>query len=133
MSTPAVLPHRDAIVTALNAANLTVGLGGAPSPVPATQMYAVVYMSSGRSVPESLADRRTDFDGLFQVTAVGPTEERCLWVADKVRAALHAGITVDGRQAWRPEELGGPPVIRDDDVSPPLWFAPIQYMIRSTS
>lgn len=133
MSTPAILPHRDAIVAALKAANLTVGLGGAPSPAPATQMYAVVYMSPGRSVPESLADRRTDFDGLFQVTAVGPTEERCLWVADKVRAALHAGITVDGRQVWRPEELGGPPVIRDDDVSPPLWFAPIQYMIRSTS
>lgn len=133
MSSPAVLPHRDAVRVALEDAGLTVGMGGAPEPVPVTQMYAVLYMSPGRSRPESLADERADFEGLMQVTAVGPTEERCLWVADKVRAALHAGISVDGRQAWRPEELGGPPIVRDDDVSPPLWFVPIQYMIRSTA
>ncbi|UNM13767.1 hypothetical protein J4032_21975 [Streptomyces formicae] len=133
MSTPAVMPHRDAIAAALEDADLVVGLGRAPSPAPDPQMYAVLYMSPGRSVAESLADRRTDFDGLFQVTAVGPDEERCLWVADKVRAAMHAGVSVDGRKAWRPEELGGPPVIRDDDVAPPLYFLPIQFMIRSTS
>ncbi|WP_151898276.1 hypothetical protein [Streptomyces sp. C8S0] len=133
MSSPAVLPHRDAVVAALEDIGLTVGAGRAPDPVPATQMYAVVYMSPGRSRPESLADQRTNYEGLMQVTAVGPTEERCLWVADKVRSALHAGLSVDGRQAWRPEELGGPPIVRDDDVSPPLYFLPIQYMIRSTS
>lgn len=133
MSAPSVLAHRDAVVEALEDVNLAVGKGGAPEPLPASRMYAVVYMSPGRSVPESLADRRDDFDGLFQVTAVGPTEEQCLWVADKVRTALHAGVQVPGRAAWRPEELGGPPVIRDDDVQPPLWFAPIQYTIRSTS
>ncbi|WP_236243131.1 hypothetical protein [Streptomyces sp. CC228A] len=133
MSSPAVLPHRDAVVAALEDIGLTVGAGRAPDPAPATQMYAVVYMSPGRSRPESLADQRTNYEGLMQVTAVGPTEERCLWVADKVRSALHAGLSVDGRQAWRPEELGGPPIVRDDDVSPPLYFVPIQYMIRSTS
>ncbi|WP_137991266.1 hypothetical protein [Streptomyces vilmorinianum] len=133
MSAPGVLVHRDAVVEALEAVHLAVGKGIAPDPVPDSAMYAVVYMSPGRSVPESLADRRTDFDGLFQVTAVGPTEEQCLWVADKVRTALHAGVQVAGRAAWRPEELGGPPLIRDDDVTPPLWFVPIQFMIRSTS
>ncbi|GFH34291.1 hypothetical protein [Streptomyces pacificus] len=133
MSTPAVLPHRDGIVAALEAVNLVVGRGAAPDPVPASRMYAVVYMSPGRSVSESLADLRTNFDALFQVTAVGPDEERCLWVADRVRAGLHAGVTVEGRAVWRPEEIGGPPVIRDDDVSPPLFFLPIQFMIRSTS
>ncbi|WP_327378011.1 hypothetical protein OG393_31040 [Streptomyces sp. NBC_01216] len=131
MSAPSVLDHRDAIVAALEAVDLTVGTGGAPDPLPATGMYAVVYMSPGRSVSESLADQRTSFDGLFQVTAVGPREEQCLWVADKVRSALHGGVTVAGRSAWRPEEIGGPPVIRDDDVTPPVFFAPIQYMIRS--
>lgn len=133
MSTPAVLPHRDAVKAALEAAQLVVGLGGAPDPVPGTSMYAVVYFTPGQSVSESLADQRTDFDGLFQVTCVGPDEERCLWVADKVRKALFAPIAVDGRKAWRPEELGGPPVQRDDDVSPPLFYVPIQYRLKSTS
>lgn len=130
---PSVLAHRDAVVAALEAENLVVGLGVAPDPAPPSGMYAVVHMTPGRSVPESLADVRSDFDGLMQVTAVGPDQERCLWVADKVRAALYAPLAVDGRVSFRPEELGGPPAIRDDDVSPPVWFAPIQYMIRSIS
>ncbi|MFP3986879.1 hypothetical protein U9R90_05130 [Streptomyces sp. E11-3] len=133
MSTPAVLPHRDAVVAALEGVGLVVGLGVAPDPVPDSGMYAVVHMSPGRSVSESLADVRSDFDGLMQVTAVGPDQERCLWVADKVRAALYGPLTVAGRVAYRPEELGGPPAVRDDDVSPPLWFVPIQFMIRSIS
>lgn len=133
MATPSVLAHRDAVVAALEAESLTVGLGVAPDPLPDSAMYAVVHMAPGRSVPESLADVRSDFDGLMQITAVGPDQERCLWVADKIRTALSVPLAVAGRTGFRPEELGGPPAVRDDDVSPPLWFAPIQYMIRSTS
>ncbi|MFR9796632.1 hypothetical protein ACL02U_12110 [Streptomyces sp. MS06] len=120
-------------MAALEGEGLTVGLGVAPDPLPEDCMYAVVHMSPGRSVSESLADVRSSFDGLMQVTAIGPDQERCLWVADKVRTALYAPLTVAGRMSFRPEELGGPPAIRDDDVSPPTWFAPIQYMIRSVS
>ncbi|MFR0351788.1 hypothetical protein [Streptomyces sediminimaris] len=130
---PGVLAHRDAVVAALEDKGLTVGLGVAPSPLPETGMYAVVHMGPGRSVPESLADVRSDFDGLMQITAIGPDQERCLWVADMVRTALYGPLVVAGRVSFRPEELGGPPAVRDDDVSPPVWFAPIQYMIRSTS
>ncbi|MGA4864103.1 hypothetical protein ACPB9J_15800 [Streptomyces lavendulocolor] len=133
MTTPAALPHRDAVKAALEAQSLPVGLGGAPEPAPASRMYAVLYFTPGRSVTESLADQRTDYDGVFQVTCVGPDEERCLWVADKVRRALHGPVTVGGRKAWRPVELGGPPVLRDDDVSPPLFYVPIQYQLKSTS
>lgn len=133
MTTPAVLPHRDAVKAALEGSGLVVGLGGAPSPVPASRFYAVLYFAPGQSMAESLADQRTDWGGVFQVTCVGPDEERCLWVADKVRSALFAPIAVAGRVVWRPEELGGPPVQRDDDVSPPLFFVPIQYQLKSTS
>lgn len=114
-------------------AGLSVGLGGAPTPVPSSGRYAVLYFAPGQSMAESLADARTDFDGVFQVTCVGPTEEQCLWVADKVRKALFAPLTVAGRVVWRPEELGGPPVQRDDDVSPPLFYVPVQYRLQSTS
>lgn len=136
MSTPVVLPHRNAVKDALEDAGLLVGLGEAPPSAPpsgTSYEYAVLYFAPGQSVSESIADQRTDFDTVFQVTCVGKTEERCLWVADQVRKALHGPLVVDGRQAWRPEELGGPPVLRDDDVSPPLFFVPIQYHLKSTS
>jgi hypothetical protein len=92
-----------------------------------------LYFDPGQSVPESLADKRTDFVCMFQVTCVGPTEEQALWVADKARAALFPALTVAGRTSWRPEELGGPPVQRDDDVTPPLYFLPVQYRLQSTA
>lgn len=96
-------------------------------------MYVVLYTAPGQSVPESLADQRTDFQAVMQVTCVAPDEERCLWLADQVRGALWGPLTVSGRVAWRAEEMGGPPVQRDDDVTPPLYFTPIQFVIRSTS
>lgn len=137
MSTPAaVLPHRDAVKAALETGGLVVGLGGAPPAAPpagSTTEYAVLYFAPGRSVPESLADQRSDFDTVFQVTCVGKTEERALWVADRVRRALYGPLTVEGRKAWRPEELGGPPVLRDDDVSPPQFYVPVQYQLKSIS
>ena len=131
MSAPTVLPHRDAVVAALEDANIAVGKGGAPSPIPTDRMYAAVYASPGESQSESLADRRTDFQTIVQVTCVGPDEERCLWLADKVRGALWGPLAVAGRVAFRAEEMGGPPVQRDDDVTPPLFYTPIQFMIRS--
>jgi hypothetical protein len=57
--------------------------------------------------------------------------ERVLWAADKVRTALSAPLAVEGRATWRPEDLGGPPVQRDDDTNPPSWFVPVQYRLMS--
>lgn len=130
---PDIGPHIAAITTALTARGLAVGDGGAPSPIPTTRMYAALYCDPGQSQSESLGDRRTNLVLGFQVTAVGPTATKCLWVAQQVRAALHGRLTVEGRATWRPDELGGPPVQRDDDVSPPLFFLPIQYQLKSTA
>jgi hypothetical protein len=134
MSTPPeVLPHRDAIKEALEGVGLAVGLGVAPDPAPAAGLYAVLYMSPGQTMSESLADQRTDMQVMFQVTCVGADEERCLWVVDKVRRALHPRLEVTGRKAFRAEELGGPPMLRDDDLTPPVFYLPIQFMLRTIS
>jgi hypothetical protein len=133
MAAPDVKPHMDAVTAALADAGLTVGQGGAPPSVPSTGIYVALYFDPGQSLRESLADKRTDFALLFQVTCVGPSQEKCLWAAQKSRQALHGPLTVDGRASWRPEELGGPPVQRDDDVSPPLFFLPVQYRLQSTA
>lgn len=133
MSTPTVLPHVDAVQAALEGAGLTVYLGGTPTSSGWTppDQFCVLYPEPGEAVRESLADVRSDFMATFQVTCVGGSMERALWVADKVRQALIGPLSVAGRSAWRPEDLGGPPVQRDDDTTPPSWFVPVQYRIKS--
>ncbi|MFJ5973513.1 hypothetical protein [Streptomyces sp. NPDC093060] len=130
---PEVLPHIDAVQAALQAEGLTVYLGGAPTDTgwSPPDKYCVLYPEPGEAVRESLADERSDFMGVVQITCVGATWERALWVADRVRQALSGPLTVEGRSAWRPEDLGGPPVQRDDDTTPPCWFVPVQYRIKS--
>ncbi|MFI6138056.1 hypothetical protein ACIBCC_07710 [Streptomyces griseus] len=133
MTTPAVLPHVDAVQAALAGAGLTVYLGGTPTSAgwsPPGQ-FAVLYPDPGTASRASLAGERTDFSHMMQVTCVGATVERTLWVADKVRGALAGPLTIAGRKAWLPQDLGGPPVQRDDDVTPPLFFVPVQYLIQS--
>ena len=130
---PDLKPHMDAVTAALLSVGLTVGQGGAPDPKPTNQRYAALYFDPGTVQRESLADARTDFEVTFQVTCVGPTAEQCLWVAQKVRVALFPRLAVAGRATWRAEDLGGPPVQRDDEVSPPLHFLPVQYRLKSTA
>ncbi|MFF7982282.1 hypothetical protein ACFZDK_24660 [Streptomyces sp. NPDC007901] len=131
---PDVLPHADAVQAALEAADLTVYLGGTPTGAgwSPPDKFAVLYPDPGMAVRESLADQRTDFDSTMQITCVGSSAERALWVAGRVRQALAAPLLVTGRSCWPPEDLGGPPVARDDDVTPPIWFVPVQYRICST-
>ncbi|MFB7671678.1 hypothetical protein ACFC26_09695 [Kitasatospora purpeofusca] len=132
MSTPAVLPHVDAVRAALAAVPLPVYVGGAPAgPAPLPRAYTVLYPAGGQAGPASLADDRTVLDLLLQVTCVATTAEGALGTADRVRAALTGPLAVDGRACWRPEELGSPPLLRDDDVTPPLYYLPVQYRIRS--
>jgi hypothetical protein len=134
MSTPPdVLPHLDAVQAALEAADLTVYVGGAPTAAgwTAPDKFAVLYPDAGMAVRASLADNRTDFNSTMQVTCVGSDVERALWVATRVRQALAAPLAVQGRACWPAEDLGGPPVQRDDDVTPPVYFVPVQYRLMS--
>lgn len=130
MTAPAALPHVDAVTTALTGAGLTVSLGVAPPGV--EPPYCALYPDPGTSVPGSLADPVSDYTGLMQVTCVGETAEQALSLSDRVRAALSVPLTVAGRAGWRPQELGGAPVQRADDVTPPLYYAVAQFRIRST-
>lgn len=130
--TPTVLPHVDAVQAALEARGLTVYVGGTPggtwSP---PDKFAVLYPDPGTAGRASLAGERTDFTHACQITCVGGSAERALWVADETRKALDHPLTVDGRTTWQPEDQGGPPLQRDDDVNPPLWFLPVLYLIQS--
>jgi hypothetical protein len=130
---PGILPHVDAIEAALTDAGLAVSVGAAPDPLPAATGWVVLYPDPGRADAASLADDRTLFEATVQATCVGATAAQALWVADTVRTALTGPLTAAGRAVWRPEELGGPPLARDDDVSPPLYFLAVQFRLRSTT
>ncbi len=127
---PTVLPHIDAVTTALTAAQLTVYLGGAPQGV--APPYAVLYPSPGAPVRASLADDRVNWQSVLQITCVGATAEQTLNYMDRTRAALDAPLVVAGRTGWRPEALDGQPVTRDDDVTPPVYYAVARWRLRST-
>lgn len=132
-SPPAVLPHVDAVTAALEAAGLTVYFGGAPAGVVPTDgaPYIVLYPDPGRAVVASLADDRTLFTAVVQLTCVGLTAEQAANVSDRAMAVLTAPITVAGRVAWKPESLDGQPVRRDDDVVPPCYYAVSRWRLRS--
>lgn len=133
MTTPAVLPHVDAVTAALQAAGLTVYLGGAPAGVSPTDSapFVVLYPEPGRAVAASLADNRTYFAAVVQTTCVGLTAEQAMSVSDRAAAALSTVLTVAGRVSWKPEALDGQPVQRDDDVVPPCFYAAARYRLRS--
>ncbi|MFD9124354.1 hypothetical protein [Kitasatospora sp. NPDC059571] len=132
MTTPAVLPHVQAVEDVLTAAGLTVYQGGAPpGPAAPPATYVVLYPSPGTLESASLADDRTVLDTTVQLTCVGSTPQGAVGTADRAAAALSPPLTVAGRACWRPERLGGPPLQRDDDLAPPLWYLPVQYRLRS--
>lgn len=130
MTTPNVLDHVDAVTAALTAQGLTVYLGGAPAGQSAP--YCVLYPDPGMPVRASLADDRVNFITVVQITCVGTTAEQALNYADRASSALSAPLPVTGRTAWRPEHLDGMPVQRDDDVTPPVFYAVGRYRLRST-
>lgn len=133
VTTPAALPHVDAVTAALESAGLTVYLGGAPSGVvpTATEPFVVLYPQPGRAQVASLADDRTNYSGVVQLTCVGLTAEQALWVSDRATAALSEVLAVTGRTSWKPEALEGQPVQRDDDVVPPVYYAVARWRLRS--
>jgi hypothetical protein len=133
VTTPAVLPHVDAVTSALTAASMTVYFGGAPPDVAPTaaEPYIVLYPTPGRAVPASLVDDLVDFAGEVQLTCVGLTAEQAASVSDRAMAALAVRLTVTGRVSWKPEFLDGQPVQRDDDVTPPNFYAVARYRLRS--
>jgi len=133
MTTPAVLPHVDAVTSALENAGLTVYVGGAPAGVSPTDThpFVVLYPEPGRTNAASLADNRVDFSAVIQLTCVGLTAEQTMSVSDRAIAAMSVVLPVAGRVSFKPEALDGQPVQRDDDVVPPCFYAPSRYRLRS--
>jgi hypothetical protein len=134
-------PISKAMVTALEAAGLTVGYGekpvgggwvgvaGGSKFVP----YVDVHPAGAVEIDGTFDEPSDDVWPLYQLTSHGATTEQCEEVAGRARAALlSSSIVVSGRSIgrWQVERQGE--IIRADDVQPPIFMAPDRYAVFTT-
>lgn len=121
-------PAPPAVQVRVYDADALVDAAGKPPAAP----YAVLYPDPGW--PEgTLGDRWRWLLLGFQVTGVGATRRQAQWVADWARGVLLTQQPVVPGRVVHPlwQQEGSPPIDRDDDVSPPLFYAPVLYQMRS--
>jgi hypothetical protein len=128
------MPHTDAVVAAISAIPMLVGrtikpAGGGWTGTPGSSTYvryAVVYPSPG-SPDGNLAEPYEYLDYSAQVNIFGATASQAEGAMDAVRSALIGQrLTVVGRATYPVQFVGGPPVIRDDSVTPAVFMAAVE-------
>lgn len=128
---PLQQPHVAAILAALEAADLTVGDAVAPRSPDGSFVApcVVVYSRPGGSTWGTLGQADTDGDVRFQITAVGRVAAEARWYADRAHEAfIDHPIEVEARSICRVRRLSVLSSIeRDDDVTPPLFYLPVEY------
>jgi hypothetical protein len=98
--------------------------------------YAVVYPMPDARHDGSLADPHQVAVYTFQLTAVGQTMEQAQWMQHKGRVSLLGWIPTVAGIGSTPVQLddpGGGGVTRDDDVSPPQFYAVDRYRMYASS
>lgn len=122
-------PHAQAVVDYLNAdPDITAYLGRRGGDAPCV----VVYADPGQDESSSLIPNE-DVVVYLPLHAIGTGPEQALWLADKVRARLsRATPSVTGRSVHPMWQEQAAPLLRDDDVTPPLYVAFAEYAIRSS-
>lgn len=132
-----------AIETALSNAGLLVAVGSKPAGGgwqgtegnSTFAAYTVVYPTPGGASMGSLSVPFDDVHSDYTISSFGSTVAQAQWGDDKVRATLTAAsaLSVSGRsvQLVAPDVDGG--VIRDDDVTPPIFHAPTRWRVMTTA
>ena len=122
----------DAIMAHLDAGSTTNYLSQGPKRP--SGKYCVVHPFT----PEddgSLGDPAQNSIVQFQTTSVGETSEQALWVQDTVAARLHlAVLTVATGVTTHPIRAvkgSAQPVLRDDDIEPPMFYATKRWRVHA--
>lgn len=137
VTVPQLRPHLDAVVAALtptlSAASPAVPLGVGRKPDDTTAARWAVLYPLTPDFDGPVADDAADLTYGFQVTSVAATCGECEWLADLVRTALlTTDLTVAGRHCDPTSPTGGPGVLRDDDVTPPVWYRAETYDVYTS-
>lgn len=123
-------PLIDAIEAAVVAQGVAIGNGEKPD-VADGDPYIVHWAGSGAVDDRTMRSRDGFFLTVpFQVYGFDPDSIR--WAVKKLRTAvlsLHR-TTVDGRAVQMPSHVEPPPMSRDDDADPTLWWQYDEWRIR---
>lgn len=130
----------DTIVARLDSATgLLVGDGEKPDGITyaddglPVSPYAVVYGGPDGASSGTLDDPDADIWLTWTVTSTGGSRQQCAWGQDTVRDALVGWRPVVAGVAFGLTELAqGVHPDRDDDVQPPLFFAPDEFRVFAT-
>lgn len=129
MPLPNVRTHTDAVITALEDFDLTVGDARAPDGH--APPYVVVYPIPGGRTSGTLDEPDADAELIYQVTCIGSTREQAQWLVDKVLGLLD---TFDVADRYIPrvalEEHAG--IQRDDQQTPPVFMAAPKFRVFTT-
>jgi hypothetical protein len=134
-------PETDAVLAALRSSTLPVGDGvrpaGAGFPGQDTSATFVPYGVLFQGVPVRIdgpsSDPNADVAAEYQVTSIGVTRASATLVADALRKAfLHAELAVPQRCVQLVQWTSGRPAVRDDAVTPPLFFAIDIYTVSTS-
>lgn len=117
----------DLISALTSIGGLKVGRGQKPDGDPP---YAVVYGIPGGRTAGTLDDPHEDAEMVYQVTCVGTTSEQAEWVTDRA-LGLAKGFPATGLIV-SDVEVFLPGIQRDDDVTPPLFYATPRFTFRVT-
>lgn len=129
-----------AVVAALEAVDLTVGVAQAPESggwqgepgTTAFTPYVVVWpLWSTTDGPNS--DIHADLERRYGLTSVGVSAEQAERVADRARAAVRA-VSIDGQIVWPPEFESQGHIERDDTRAeqPPLFYVADRVRLKVT-
>ena len=140
MNVPAIDTHSDALCDVLQATALLARRGQKPegggwqgaAGQSAFKAYLILHTLPGM-LDGPVADANADLDGVWQVTAVGATQEQCEKAADLARTALLTQtITIASRAVDRisVDQLNG--TRRDDTVQPPVWISTDRFRLATT-
>lgn len=94
--------------------------------------YAVYYPGPGWAHALLACGGTDSLDWSFRVTCAGGDRTRTLWCVQQIRAAV-SGTTIEvGGQLLTIRELGNPgSVRRDDNVSPPRHYVPLEFAVNA--
>lgn len=97
---------------------------GTPTPSTVFKGYAVIWAGQSTSGEGTAVDAATDGVQGWQVSTFGSTAEQADAIRDRCRTALLGKrLTLAGRSCDPVRYSDGQNVVRDDDVSPPVYFA----------
>lgn len=125
-------PFADAIKAAMQAQGITYAEGKKPT-VAAGLPYVVGWLDQG-TVDDSSLRMRDGWTLTVVLQSYGLAPDPVRVAVRKSRAAMFslAGSTVGGRRVGLPVHVPPPPLQRDDDADPPIWWQSDEWRIPTT-